>query len=132
MKLTEKSRHINDIILIVVLIIISCIVSAIIYDSSDDTETKTVEVSVDGQIIATYTLGDNSDYNTEYLLETGNFLVIEDGEVYLKSADCPDKLCVKQGKISRVGQSIVCLPRKVVIRITSEAGKTDGLDVMPR
>jgi hypothetical protein len=35
-------------------------------------------------------------------------------------ADCPDKLCEKQGKISKNGQSIICLPNKIVIKINSD------------
>jgi len=42
---------------------------------------------------------------------------IEGGEAYLKEADCPDGLCVGMGKISRSGQSIICLPHKVVVDI---------------
>lgn len=34
---------------------------------------------------------------------------------------CPDKLCQKTGKIERVGQSIVCLPNKVVVLIDGKA-----------
>lgn len=132
MKLTDKGRHINDIILIAVLIVVSCIISVIIYMRNDKTLSMTVEVVIDGEVTATYPLGDSSSYNNEYLLETGNYLIIENGQVYIKEADCPDRLCVKQGAISRVGQSIVCLPNKVVIKITGDDSKTDGLDVMPR
>ncbi|WP_343208398.1 NusG domain II-containing protein [Anaerolentibacter hominis] len=49
-----------------------------------------------------------------------NVLVIEAGEVYMESADCPDKLCVKQGKIKGDGQMLVCLPNKVIVQIEGE------------
>ena len=32
-------------------------------------------------------------------------------------ADCHDSLCIYQGKISKVGQSLVCLPNKVMVEI---------------
>ena len=79
-----------------------------------------IYVTVDGNLTATYSL----DTNTEVLLgndEQGNTLVIEDGSAFLRAATCPDKLCVKQGKISLDGQTIVCLPNKTVITVKSSS-----------
>ena len=42
------------------------------------------------------------------------FHILEDG-VYMQEADCPDGLCIRQGKIQREGESIVCLPNRVVL-----------------
>jgi UDP-N-acetylmuramate dehydrogenase len=39
------------------------------------------------------------------------------GAAYMKHADCPDGLCVKQRKKSRSGERIVCLPNRVSIEI---------------
>ena len=47
-------------------------------------------------------------------------VVIENGSVYVKSADCHDRICVQTGKISKTGQVIVCAPAMVAIRIESE------------
>jgi hypothetical protein len=44
----------------------------------------------------------------------------------MAEADCPDGLCVKQHKIDKTGQTIVCLPHRVVIEI--EGGQTNELD----
>jgi hypothetical protein len=54
-----------------------------------------------------------------------NTLVIEGGRARIEAADCPDKLCVKQRAISKAGESIICLPHKLVIRISRESG-VDG------
>ena len=54
-----------------------------------------------------------------------NTLVIEGGRARIEAADCPDKLCVKQRAISKAGESIICLPHKLVIRISGESG-VDG------
>lgn len=51
-----------------------------------------------------------------------NLLVIEGGSVRLADADCPDRLCVRQGAVSRSGESIICLPHKLVITIEGRAG----------
>lgn len=57
-----------------------------------------------------------------------NMLVICDGQAYIKEADCPDGLCIKQGSISQNGQSIICLPHQLVITIEGEDGTDAGTD----
>lgn len=80
-------------------------------------------VSVDGSVVAEYALDEDGTYAIKGADGGVNILVIEDGKAFLSEADCPDKLCVKQGSISKVGGSIICLPHKVVIEITGEGEK---------
>ena len=54
-----------------------------------------------------------------------NHLVIRDGEAYLANADCPDRLCVHMGAIKYDGQTIVCLPHKLVVAIEGGEKETD-------
>lgn len=53
---------------------------------------------------------------------------IEGGRVRMVDSACPDKLCVRTGWISRPGQSIVCLPNRVVIEIVSGEGGPDVIN----
>jgi hypothetical protein len=46
---------------------------------------------------------------------------IANREVFVVSSPCPNKICILQGKISRPGQWIACLPNKVFIRIEDPA-----------
>lgn len=43
---------------------------------------------------------------------------IENGQAYVTYADCPDKICVNTGRISRAGERIICMPAGVCIYIT--------------
>jgi len=47
----------------------------------------------------------------------GNTVEIKNGQVFMKDADCKDKICVKHQPISNVG-SIICLPNQVIIKTT--------------
>ena len=85
---------------------------------------KVVEVKVSGKVIATYSLNENREMTIEGYKGQINVLVIEDRRAYMKSAECPDKLCVNQGKISTVGQSIVCLPGRIVVTVKKGDGKS--------
>ena len=52
-----------------------------------------------------------------------NVVEVSGGRVRVADADCPDKLCVRQGWVSREGESVVCLPHKLVVTVRGgEAG----------
>ena len=64
----------------------------------------------------------------EYRISDGdsyNVIEITEGGVRMKEADCPDQICRNHAAISQTGETIVCLPHKAVIEITSETGTTE-------
>ncbi len=79
-----------------------------------------VVVYVDGQEVAQYSLTDSRELILAPQTDSHNVLVIENGKCYISDADCPDQICVKQGEISKNGQTITCLPHKLVIMVASE------------
>lgn len=85
-----------------------------------------VAVTVDGKLTGRYALSKDR----EVLIEDGaggtNLMVILDGKVYIKEANCPNQDCVRQGEISYNNESIICLPHKVVITVLNP--KDEGLD----
>ena len=85
-----------------------------------------VIVEREGRETARYAL--NEDRTVRIEGEDGyNLLVIKSGEVYLSEADCPTQLCVKTGKIRYAGQSIVCLPHRLAVRIVGGASALDAV-----
>lgn len=77
----------------------------------------TVLVSVEGNIIAEYSLYENTEIVIEGKDRGSNVLVIENGVAKITKASCPDGLCMGMGPISREGQSMICLPNQVVVSI---------------
>ena len=55
-------------------------------------------------------------------------LVVDNSGVWVDDADCPTQDCVRTGKISRAGQSVVCLPSRIVI--TVEDAADSGFDTI--
>lgn len=78
---------------------------------------KEVAVYRDGAEEARFDLSGSEDIVLKGKDGQENELVIEDGKAYLRHATCPDKICVKQGEISAEGETIVCLPHKLVVAI---------------
>lgn len=54
-----------------------------------------------------------------------NVVTVTNGHIKMKSADCPDKICVKHGDIDNGAAPIVCLPNRVVIKLEDEASGVD-------
>ncbi len=83
-----------------------------------------VTVTVDGEEYGTYALDDEQ----EIRIGEANVFVIRDGRAEMIAADCPDQLCVHQKAINRDKETIVCLPNKTVLEVTSpEAAPYDSI-----
>lgn len=102
----------RDIILIASILVVAIALFLVVELTKE--EGAGVVVKVDGVEVAEYSLSKNGTYP----LNGGtNILVIENGKAYLSDANCPDKLCVHQGKISRTGEVITCLPNKLTVTV---------------
>ncbi len=105
----------NDIILVVSLLAVAVIIFTVFFIFAKNG--KTVLVILDGKEHVCYDI--DKDLTIDIASENNqiNTLVIKDGQASIVSASCPDKICVKHRSIKRVGETIVCLPNKVVIKI---------------
>ena len=126
-KLLEDKKLRSDIILVGILLIISLSVLLFVFLTRE--EGAVAEVSVDGVKVAEYPLDIDGVF---YINNGSNVLVIENGAAYMREANCPDKFskngCVNTGKISYVGQTIVCLPNKIIVEIVGE-GEDSIVDI---
>ena len=125
---TDKHRIRNDLILIGTLLVIA--LAAFIFVKINKSAGDYAVVYVDTVEEARFSLSEDTEYEINGANGGINTLVISNGSAFLEDADCPDRLCVKQGSISNVGESIICLPHKVVIAIESgddEEAQYDGV-----
>ena len=54
-------------------------------------------------------------------------LNVKDGKAFVLHSDCKDKICENSGKISKVGQIIVCAPAGISIKIIGNGGAYDAI-----
>ena len=71
-------------------------------------------------MIETLTLDQNITRTVSSHQGHTNVFQIKDGLVTMEQADCGDHTCVNTGSISQAGQSIVCLPNKITIKIEAD------------
>ena len=86
-----------------------------------------VIVTVDGRLAATIPLSVEATLPVGEGQGFSNVIEVSGGRVRVVEADCPDRLCVRQGWIRYSGESIVCLPQKLVVAVRGTAGDMDAV-----
>ncbi len=73
-----------------------------------------------------YSLEKDREINVKGLL--GNYVVeIKNGRVRAKESNCPEQICVKRGWIHLSGDSIICLPNRIIIKIDNQEQSIDAI-----
>ncbi len=121
----------GDKFLIVFVVILTFISLGFIKKQGFSNSSKYISVQVNGKeikkiIFDKNIVGNTIPIETEYGY---NLIEIGDERVRVIEASCPDKIDVKQGYISNIGETIVCLPNKLVIEIKGME-KDNEIDIM--
>lgn len=88
-----------------------------------------VQIEVDG--VVTDTLSLSEDTVREIKTDNGtNTLVISDGSAVMTQADCPDGICANHKPINKTGESIICLPHKVVVTVMNDKSNDNDIDAV--
>ena len=109
-----KKIYRNDLILNLIIILL-CICTPIILSLTSKDSPKAVVISHDGDVERVVSLSENCSFHTH-----GVEITIENGKAYVSKTSCPDHLCMKMKKAENVGDSIICVPNKVSVRITGQ------------
>lgn len=118
-----KKAHIFkkwDIIIIIVLIILSFIPEVVFGMVMGRSYNETyAEITLDGKLYKKIPLSehrgeDKIDIKTQYGY---NVIDVKNDSISIIDADCKDKICIKAGSISKPGESLVCLPHKLMVEI---------------
>ncbi len=113
-------KRLADLLLILGLLLLA-LVCYLLFSGSGSRGNVAV-VCVNGEEVARYSLAVEGRYE---LNGGSNILMIRDGCAWLEDADCPDKLCVRQGKIQLDGQCITCLPNKLTVTIYADNSEVE-------
>lgn len=123
-----------DIIITVLLILVSLLPLAIFTyvhaGKVDENSIVVAVISVDHEVVDRIILTDRVGVDEFDLTPTEhdrNTIEVRDDQIRMKSATCSDQVCVNFGFISRPGETIVCLPHKVLIEIQTIDGDADDL-----
>lgn len=79
-----------------------------------NSKAQKLRITVSGKEYGVYSL----DEDQVIKIGDTNVCEIKDKKVTMISTECPDQLCIHQGPIRLQGETIVCLPNKVVLEVT--------------
>lgn len=117
----------KDFILIAV-ILLAIVIAFFANKAINSGQSDRIEIYVNNKLYKEYLI----DANEKITIKNGNeknVVYIHDNGVEMLEADCPDGVCVDTGFINKPGQSIVCLPHKINIKIVTDDKSKKELDV---
>lgn len=114
----------------IILVIAAAAVILLVSLGQEDSEEKIALIIQDGVVVKQIRL-DTLDHTEtlEYSGEYPGVIEAQNGRIRFREATCPDKVCVGTGWISRNGQIAVCLPDKILIKITGTDADGDDIDI---
>ena len=85
-----------------------------------------VQITVNGKAYCELELDKDGKFYIE--AENGHSVIsIKNKEVFVVEATCPDKLCIRHGKLHNKYDAIVCLPNKIVIEYKTKSSDIDAV-----
>lgn len=81
-------------------------------------------IKVDGEVYGEYSLEEDK----EIQIGDTNVCIVENRKVRMTEADCPDQICVHTAEISSDGETIVCLPNRIVLEIQGSESQQEQID----
>lgn len=106
---------IADIVLVAAVIAAAAVLFAVLHPGAPGGDTVTVTVK--GRLYGAYPLSEDRVVDVDGIC----VVKIEDGAVSVQSSTCPGGDCTRMKPVKRAGESIVCLPNGVVVRIVGDA-----------
>ena len=88
----------------------------------------TCEIVQNGVVVKQVRMG--AGYRETITLEARgitNIIEIEEDGVSFTKSNCPDQVCVRTGRLTRAGQTAVCLPTRVVVRLIGAGSDVDAI-----
>lgn len=113
--MSRKAFNKTDVFLIAAVLLAALLIFLVWAYLNKTDGTREGQISVNGVKVMTVDLSKNTVFSVP---EKPNIVFeVKDGAVTFKSSDCPDKVCVHTGYISRNGQMAACLPNDIVLSV---------------
>ncbi|MCH5349395.1 MAG: NusG domain II-containing protein [Oscillospiraceae bacterium] len=120
----RKLLNVRDILVIVLLLGLA--LGVYLFREASN-EASYAVITLDGTAADRIPLQINGTY--EYPQIPGMVFTVSDGKISVTESGCGDKVCVRTGAVSHMGEAIICVPNRVAV--TVEGSETD-LDVVLR
>jgi hypothetical protein len=121
----------TDIIAIAAIIALAAAIWLIYSSTASDRPIK-AEIYYYSELVETVDL--KAGHEREFSIPQNENVVLridDQGSIQFIESDCPDKICIKTGKLRLAGQSAACLPNGIVVKLVPADGwKDDDPDII--
>lgn len=114
----------SDLFIICIFLLIALVV--FLPTLSEKDKTLTAVITADGEAVTEIRLSDNTE---EEIKINDTVIKINGKSVFFAESNCPDKVCIRTGKLDSHGDSSACVPNKISIYIKGEKTE-DDIDIM--
>lgn len=132
MKRSPKLKpNLWDALVVISVILLAAATAWTVWQDGGETGALTVVVSADGVEIDRFAPADLAGAPRSYTRNGVTLTVAAEqgGGVRVSGSDCPTQDCVHTGAIFQSGQSIVCLPGRIIIQLTGGTAE-NAVDVV--
>lgn len=108
-------------------------------DSEAEAYSRYYLITYRDDIVSVENFGSRPELPEETSYISYNLISVTGGTVIMESADCRDQICVRHKPVSSKGESVICLPHRLVVEIVgsenkgvnSQDGNTEGMPDEP-
>ncbi|MDD6263200.1 MAG: NusG domain II-containing protein [Clostridiales bacterium] len=95
-----------------------------IFSAEESSGVLLVSVRVNGEELARFPLSEDREFDCG----NGVTVSVSGGKAFISESDCPDKTCMRAGKLDASGETAVCLPNRTVVKIVgAPETEVDGI-----
>lgn len=121
----------TDLLIIGAILVLAAGVFLFYQVSSRDREAL-AQIYYESQLVMTVDLTTGED--KDFTVPENDHVVFHqysDGSIAFIHSDCPDKICIRAGRLKLVGESATCLPNKMTLKLVAKNGSSnDDVDIV--
>ena len=126
MGVNRSNAIVGAIVAVVLIAALAAVVGMRIAAPSDSAELRAVVHDSDGNAYE-MPLSEDAEKTIQTSLGT-NVVVVQDGTVFVREADCENHDCIHQGAMSAPGAQIICLPHELWIEVVADGRPAGHMD----
>lgn len=119
----------RDKLVVILLLLLSIGLAFFVQKFKSNENGNYLKVELNGKEYGTYPLNKDKTFKIKIDKDEYNIVEIKNGKVKMREANCRDLLCTHMPSIEKVGETIVCLPHRLILEIISSDDKKDDQEI---
>lgn len=107
----------GDFILMGILLFLG--VALVLWQYHGRQEGEQVVITVEGKVYKVLDIKEDQEVKVETKDGHYNLVQIKEEAVKMSEADCKNQVCVNSAQITDIGETIVCLPHQVIVKVVA-------------